>query len=232
VVLLAGVGVAAYFAFFAPSKAPPGPPAREPLRVDGKRYVSLSHALLNAADGDRIVVSKIVEETVHVDKKNLTIEAAPNAAVVWRPPMSMKAGSGGKLLIVANAEGLQLRGITLDGGGRADTLINIFGRCPGTKFERLQLKGFLKQAVYVTNAEGDANNPIRFANCAFDVPAGKTGVLFDILPSLRPVTQNRHFSFRDCAFQGPGARVRYKRGSAIDKATIELPPGTTLEEAP
>ncbi|MFO0846044.1 MAG: serine/threonine-protein kinase [Gemmataceae bacterium] len=213
-----------------PKANPKGP---EPLVVSDAPGQSLEAALRKAKDGDRIVVrTDITEASVSLNgKRDLLIEAEAGRKVVWRCPADVPPST--KLLLIGNAPGLTLRGVTLDGGSKAESLVILYGKCPGLTLERLGLRGMQKYGVVVTNCEGTAESPVTFSELTVDVQPGQTGILFDLKPQLQgAVPLNAHFRLRDCTFNGPGRKVGATSPSVFEKDTLRLPPNLTLEIGP
>jgi hypothetical protein len=63
---------------------------------------------------------------------------------------------------VDEVEGLTVKGITFDGADKADTLIQIHGKCLDLKLENLILSRFKNSGIRVTSAAGIEGHPINF----------------------------------------------------------------------
>jgi eukaryotic-like serine/threonine-protein kinase len=200
---------------------------REPIRVPGSRP-TLQEALRTATPGDRIVLTAdVTEANLMVSTKNLTIEAEPGKALVWRCPLTV--GPNSKLLLIDKADGLVLKNLTLKGENRADTLLTLYGRCPGVTLEGLKLEGYRKQGILVTNCEGSSDNRVKLLGLRFLSHPGQSAISFTILPQIPDIPKNRFFIIRDCTFDGPGSKVRSGKPTLttepLDRDTIELPSG-------
>jgi serine/threonine protein kinase len=183
----------------------PAPPPLPVLRVDPNgangAFRSLNDAVHKARKGQHIVlVTNICEKGVSTDgcAKGLTIEAAPDAFVTWTCPS--KVGPWEKLLTLGAAEGYVLRGITLDGGGRLDDVVSVWGACPGLRLERLDIKGFKKHGIEVTNCAGSAQQPVVFDHLRFHTAAkDQSGIFFNTAGWLeKDIPRTRYLSLRDC----------------------------------
>jgi serine/threonine protein kinase len=219
-----GVGILLYRILSSTSQRRPGPQVREPILfnpADGRR---LADTVRQSGPGDRIVVLGDIDEfnvAVH-DRENLTIEAEPGRRVTWKLPA--KTTPDPKLLLVANAQGFRLKGITLAGDGRASALITVRGRCPGAMFYNLQLEGFTECGIYINNCEGAATNRVQFRNITFrSQAAGQAGILFDWLAPFNKIPTSRYLAFEDCTFDGPGTPLRTKDPKAVDPRLLKLP---------
>jgi serine/threonine protein kinase len=180
----------------------------------------------------RIVVDDdLAENDVILDVPNVSIEAAEGKIIRWHPTASSRAT---KLFMVSKIEGVRIKGFTLDGENRLDILVNLFHRCPGTRLEDLKLLGFKKYGVWVTNCEGgkSVEQRIRFDGVMFTTTAAEQSALhFSIEPGARAsIPKNRFFSFHDCSFAGPGAKVTARDLSNL--ADIEWPAGVQPQQRP
>jgi serine/threonine protein kinase len=176
--------------------------------VDFKDFVA------KAVAGDRLVLQDDVDAgAVQIDGvKHLTIEAEPGKNVTWRYPSG--APDGGILLIVNSAEGLTLKGITLDGGGRARTLVNLCGKSPGLALKNLQLKNYRAYGVHVTNCQGSVEKNVELSALDITTDRNQIGLYFDILDSLKSeVAANSHFRIRACKFTGTGTACKVAPGA-------------------
>ncbi|HEY7326692.1 MAG TPA: protein kinase [Gemmataceae bacterium] len=162
-----------------------------------------------------IVQDDIAESDVLLDVPHLVIEAEEGKTITWRP--SSKPGAT-KLFAVHKAEGVCIKGFTLDGEDRVEILANLFHHCPGAKLEDLKLRGFNKYGIWVTNCEGGSDSQIEFNRLAFvTTQKEQTALFFSIEPGIRDIIpKNRYFAFHDCTFSGEGTAVK-----AADLATLE-----------
>ncbi len=156
-----------------------------------------------------IVQDDLAESDVLVNVPNVVIEAEEGKTIHWRP--SPKEGAT-KLFAVYKAEGVRIKGFTLDGDNRIDILVNLFHRCPGTKLEDLKLQGFRKYGIWVTNCEGGESQDrrVQFNRLEFvTIRPEQTALFFSIEPGIRDaIPKNRYFAFHDCTFVGPGTKVK------------------------
>jgi serine/threonine protein kinase len=169
-----------------------------------------------------IVQDDIAESDLLVNVPNLAIEAEEGKTIRWRP--SDKPGTT-KLFAVYKAEGVRVKGFTLDGENRVDILVNLFHRCPGVKLEELKLQGFKKYGIWVTNCEGGESQErrIQFNRMEFITTRDDQAALFfSIEPGIRDtISKNRYFAFHDCKFVGPGMKVKTTDPSTL--ADIDWP---------
>jgi hypothetical protein len=173
----------------------------------GGAYRTLGEALKAARHGDKVVLEADIREAdVEPNRaaKGLTIEAAPGTPVTWGCPRRVRDGA--KLLLLGKAQGFVLKGVTLDGGGRLDDLISVWGESPGLRLEGLQLRGFKKHAITVANCAGTADQPVRLTGLCFETGSKEqSGVYFDHAAWLqKDVPRSEHISFRNCFVNGPG----------------------------
>jgi serine/threonine protein kinase len=221
-VLAVGGALVVYSLFSKPPPAPNGQqnnvrPPRVYTRTNANgEPVDFKDFLAKALPGDRIVLQDDVSAgDVRIDGvKHLTIEAEPGKNITWRYPGT--ARDGGVLLVVNSAEGLTLKGITLDGGDRARTLVNLYGKSPGLALRDLKLKNYRKYGVHVTNCEGTAERYVELTGLTVAAERDQVGVYFDILPSMKnDVPVNSHILIRGCKFTGSGAACRVAPGTQV-----------------
>jgi eukaryotic-like serine/threonine-protein kinase len=167
-----------------------------------------------------IVEDDIAESDVVIDVPRVVIEAEEGKAICWRPA----AKPGTKLFAVHKAEGVCIKGFTLDGEDRVEILVNLFHRCPGVKLEDLKLQGFKKYGVWVTNCEGGPQRPIEFKRMEFlTTQKAQTALFFSIEPGIRDlIAKDRYFAFYDCTFAGDGTAVKAAEPTALEN--IDWPP--------
>lgn len=160
-----------------------------------------------------IVQDDIAESDLVVDVPQVTIEAEEGKTIHWRPSAKPDAN---KLFMVSKAENVRIKGFVLDGENRLDMLINLFHRCPGVKLENLQLQGFKKYGIWVTNCEGSGEHPIEFNQLKFITSQKDQTALFFSADLRGAPPKNRYFAFHDCTFVGEGTK-----GKTTDPATLE-----------
>ncbi len=167
-----------------------------------------------------IVQDDIAESDVLVDVPHVVIEAEQGKTICWRP--APKPGT--KLFAVHKAEGVCIKGFTLDGEDRVEILVNLFHRCPGVRLEDLKLQGFKKYGIWVTNCEGGAERPIELKRLDFvTTQKRQTALFFSIEPGIRDlIPKDRYFAFLDCKFSGDGTAVKTAELATLEN--IDWPP--------
>jgi hypothetical protein len=171
-------------------------------------FVTIKDALVRARPGDRIVVQEMVhEEHLTIEDyrggKGVIIEGeGPGGTpVVWRMPKNSKENA---LLELHNTEGLRVKGFALNGDGRLDDLLVLFGECPGLTLENLQLQGFKRSAVNVLHCAGTADRPVTFLNLqATTANRADAALLFSFRESIKEPRGNHHIRVSNCIFVGP-----------------------------
>jgi serine/threonine protein kinase len=145
---------------------------------------TIGEALKIAGEGDTILVREDIQECVQLQEKrhwNLRIEAENRSRLVsWSWPANPPDGSK-QLLDVQNIEGLTVRGFIFDGKDQVEEDIRLSGNCPGLTLENLQIKGFTKAGVLITNCAGTRDQPVRLLQLTLIATEGQTneaGVLF------------------------------------------------------
>jgi hypothetical protein len=217
---------------------PSGPPREEPPEKPTPRTILVNRSgqpgtattlkrALGMVDpksslGARIIVQNdITENALVVSRPNVTIETDHDNPCMWKCPDDVPATS--YLLTVTGAPGFHLKGFTLDGGGRAESLLVLCGQCPGAKFENLELKNFQKCGMDITNCEGLPSSRILLTRLHFTTTQPtQAGMVFDSRLN-GPINRNRFFTVRDCSFDGPGAKIKLTKPEVIDN--VPLPPG-------
>jgi hypothetical protein len=162
-----------------------------------------------------IVQDDIAESDILVDVPHVVIEAEEGKTITWRP---LPKPGATKLFAIHKAEGVCIKGFTLDGEDRVEILVNLFHRCPGAKLEALKLRGFTKYGIWVTNCEGSSDRPIEFNRLEFvTTHKEQPALFFSIEPGIRDIIpKDRFFAFHDCTFTGDGTAVK-----AADPADLE-----------
>jgi hypothetical protein len=175
--------------------------------------------------GGRIVLQHdINEEGVLVSgMPNVTIEGEAGRTIAWRAPDKVPSK---KLLTAFGSPQFHLKGLTIDGGGRAEVLVNAGGESPGMTLEDLTLKGFTKYGIWVTNCKGEPGPDQQVLLSRLQIDTDKppqVALQFEILPKVEPGALE-HVVVRDVTFGGPGVKVRAPAAQVLDK--VELQPGT------
>jgi serine/threonine protein kinase len=207
--IVVGIVAAALISYFGRSKSP----TENEKRV-GKVWIvskkegslrTISEALKKADRGDTIKVRDAVEETIPPLQEqrywNLTIESEnPSRPVTW----SLPANPGGAtcLIDVRNIDGLVVRGFVLDGGDKVEQIISLHGNCPGLKLEDLQIKGFKKSGILITNCAGTSERPVVLSRLAFfaEGPKRDSGLLFRYVRENQEPPKNKHIKVQNCTF--------------------------------
>ena len=205
-----------------------GTAGKEPLRVDpaggAKTFKTIQEAISKAASNDHIVLmADVVEGGVGVSRKeNLVIESAPGRKTVWTYPDNAKD----RMLLVESAPGFEMKDVVLDGAHKADSLITLFGSCPGLKLSGLELKNFKQYGVNATSCDGTEDRPIVLAGLHITTAdPGQVGLYFAFISS--PIQKTQYFKVQDCAFDGPGHTV-----AAANPDAVKLMDGHKVEQFP
>jgi hypothetical protein len=194
-----------------PPAPPPGPAAPRTTTVvvdpgGGEGYPTIAAALRSPRSGPLTIRVRgdLVEPDVYaLNLRDVTIESESGASWTWRLPA--RSGPEVSLLRIAGCEGFTLRNCTLDGAGRADILVKMFSRCPGTTLENLRFTGFKQYGLHVSNCEGTADRPVTLRNLRFVTTDAKQAGLFFTAFSTNPsVKENQHIAVTDCTAEGPG----------------------------
>jgi hypothetical protein len=184
---------------------------------------ALSQIRGKAVLGGRIVLEQDVAEEIEVIKiQNATIETEEgHPPVTWKPV----AKPGGKrLLFVSYAADFHLKNVILDGEGREEALIDLFGTCPGTTLENVAFKGMGKYGVRVLNCEGGraAGRQVSLSGLFFHTAKpDQAGLFFDARDNIVAIPRNRDIAVRNCHFDGPGARIKVADPAKLER--VEFP---------
>jgi serine/threonine protein kinase len=207
-------------------------PPREAIKVPAGSPNGLSKAVRDAKDGDRIILQgDISEANIQIKKKDLIIEAEGGKKVTWKCPPNASIGS--KLLIVEGVPGFELRGITLDGDNQLDSVIILYGKCPGLKLDNVSIVGGKINGLLLMNCEGSATAPILISDLSVDAKANQTAIRFDIAKhSIKTVDQIRNVTFEKLTFPGPGRKLVQGATNMTDPESVKLPSGFTIETVP
>jgi hypothetical protein len=190
-------------------------------------FPRLRDAVASARANDVILVqSDLTEAGVRIEKiKNLHIVAEQGKTVTWKCPEN--AGNRAKLLALTQMEGFELKGLTLDGGQRAEVLITVSDKCPGLTLQDVRLQNFAKYGVLISDSQGTPSKPIRFAGVRFITKEqGQTGLFYQMTKGLG--LSKKHIVLAgDCTFTGPGGRVKVSDPAAFEQ--IDVPATVHLE---
>jgi serine/threonine protein kinase len=204
-----------------------------PRRI-GNSLPSVSDALSRIRGKGRqakiIVQEDLAESDVLIDVPNVTLEAEAGKTIHWRPSTK----SGRRLFSVNKAEGVRVKGFTLDGDNRVDHLVNLYHHCPGARFEDLKLMGFKRRGIWVTNGAGgqEPDQRIQFDRLEFvTTQKEQAAFYFSIVTAVRDApAKNEFFLLRECKFEGPGEKVQTENLATLDH--IDLPDGIRPVLAP
>ncbi|MFL5243192.1 MAG: protein kinase domain-containing protein [Gemmataceae bacterium] len=210
----AGIGIAVLAAIVFRSPKPDSKTSDNPgehivtVGGTGSQYQTLKAALQNAKPGDRIMVSGTIEETgIKMDfakssLKNVSIEGS-RGPVTWRlPPADTQTKH---LLYLENAEGLTIKGLTFDGGNRAEDIIVLTGRCAGLTLKDVTLQGFKEYACSIVNCAGEADKPVSLIDLTLlsSLPQkAKAPIHFTIQPQITNPKKNEHIKIQNCHIRG------------------------------
>ncbi len=129
------------------------------------------------------------------------------------------------MLLVDSSPGFELKDVVLDGGGQADSLIVLFGSCPGLKLSGLELKDFKRYGVYAVSCDGTEGRPILLSNLHFKAAGSSlAGLYFSFTNSTIQKTQ--YFTVQECAFDGPKYSI-----AAPNPDAVKLTDGRKVEQA-
>jgi serine/threonine protein kinase len=177
--------------------------------------------------GGRIILERDVAEEVQIEEvDNVSIEAQEGRQVTWRPPSGTL---NGKLLLLHSTPNFHLKGLMLDGQGREQALISVWGNCRGTVLDDLSLKGFQNYGLWVANCKGEHGQLVIFSRLRIvTVEAKQCGFYFDLNPAIRDIPTNEQIAVRECMVQGAAtAKVRAKSNEAVNRVELAadlLPP--------
>jgi hypothetical protein len=193
------------------------PAENQPVRVSRAgggpgTYRDVTAALSKVKEGGRIILQDAtLDEDLNLHRqtcpKNVTIEGEEGKKVVIQGAKDGDASS--PLIRVDTVEGLHLRNLSLDGGGRREKLVLLTGECPGATLEDLDLRGFTRCGVLVMNCKGAAPRPVTFRKLQLHADKEtEAGLLFEVNPKML-IKINEFFLIRECHFEGPfKARVQ------------------------
>ena len=158
-------------------------------------------------------------------KQNLVIESAPDKRIVWRFP---SGSNGNKLISVDSSPGFALKGVALDGQGKADYLILLFGSCPGMKLHDIDLRNFKTYGVNSVSCDGFPKQPVVLSDLRFTTSAAaQSCVRFGFINSTIQTVQN--YVVENCNFSGPGGAIVAAKPAEVKARLSE---GLKIEQAP
>jgi hypothetical protein len=205
-----------------PTQRPAPQPRRAALIVSqsdgGNAFKSLHAALAQAKPGDHIIVrDPVIQEplsSIGLPLTDLTIEAG-SSGVEWRFPDNQNENV--PLLTLVEASGLHLKGFRLDGMNRAATLVTISGNCPGLILEDIELKGFTRQALLMSNCTGA--NGRRVALLRVRISTNRevdSAVTLDVNANFTRTAVDSNLTFDECRFEGPCKAAMLVTGPTAD----------------
>jgi hypothetical protein len=191
--------------------------SRDPAKGD---FFSVRDALRKAKPKDHIVLGEGVYEELldRIDKSDITIEAETGKEVVVRYPEKMEAGK--YLLFVSQVARIRFRGLTLDGGNKADQVVVLAGKTPGLTLEDLTIRGFKENGMLLVGCSGSAELPVSVLRVETQTATpAKAAIAFR---SGRKSEPNEYITIRDCRFNGPyQSPVLIQDGSKIPNVIFE-----------
>jgi serine/threonine protein kinase len=179
-------------------------------------YRTVRSAMQNAQPGDVIqLMDSEHYENLHIDQRDIkdltmdvTVQAAPGREVVWRSSRSEEAVP---ILTLQNARNFKVKGISFDGAidatKRVKDLIVINFASAGLTIEDSSFRSFGHSAVYIVNAAGTRDKPIRLLNLKATATIGaqpEAVVLFEAKDQVEP-PQNSFIEMSGGDFPGLNA---------------------------
>ncbi|WP_439623107.1 protein kinase domain-containing protein [Gemmata sp.] len=226
--LLVAAGVGVYFAFF---HAGP-PPAQS---VDGPKkwtvgdgedpattVATLGDALNRYQPGDTIVIAKtkLVTGPIRLDAKKHKDMILEGVVRDGKPTvLEAKLPSEAPLLLVNSVEGVRVRNLEFDAGGKTKVAVQVTGSCPGFALESCVVRGATGAGVHFYNAAGADGRFITLDHVRFHIGSGQAGVLLDA--ATRGENDNRRVTVRGCRFEGQTGGQTGK-GVRFDAATTDV----------
>jgi serine/threonine protein kinase len=195
-------------------------------------FFTIREALKQARPGDRILVQKDThEEQLLLEEgrwgNGVTIEGqAPNGTrVVWRIPKDVK-DKRTRFIDLSKTEDLHLKGFTLDGEGRVEDLVVLFGHCPGLTLEDIHFQGFKRCAVNVFHCAGKPEKPVSFVGLRAVAPGERgatapganpeAALIFSFRDNILDPKENQYIHVQDCLFAGPYQAAVLMAGPELD----------------
>jgi serine/threonine protein kinase len=223
-------GTLVWFIFGQRAQAPaPGPVKIEVSQDRPGAERSIQAALRKAELGSTIELwDELYEENIVIEpgkgRTAITLTAAPGKSILWRTGGTSPDLPLIKLNKAADFK-LKGKGITLTGAmsksRNVRDLILITSDCNGSSLEDLELTAFARSGVFLINAVGFPQRPIKLQRLAIqsDTRLKQRGAIyFDANPQvLPPINDEIHID--DCDFRGfePGNAVTFKDNSVLGK---------------
>jgi hypothetical protein len=191
-------------------------------RSEEVHFRTVRDALAKAMPGERILVrDEVIEEPLPLlDGKlgrEVTLEADPllGKPVVWKAPANQKDNS--QLVVLRDVADFHLRGFVFDGDQRVEDLVTIYGNCPGTTLEWLQLRGFTRSAVHFMTCAGETDRPITLREVrAISAKETQAAILFHD-PRQQAHQACQYVLVDKCRFEGP-----YKAGVEVNSSIADV----------
>jgi len=220
--LLIGLAIGAYFAFFNKSGTVEPIPEPGPHRIligpDGEA-TSLSDALGKYQPGDTIVITKARISTGMLKfdpkkHKDVIIEGTMHDG---KPSVIEPSGNLESIININSTDGVRFKNVDLDGGGRCKYGIQLNGSCPGFTYEGGTVKGAVVAGMRFINAAGADGRPIVVDRVRFLLNTGQAGVILEAAGN----SDTRRLGIRNCRFEGP-AGGQGGKGIRLDAATLDV----------
>jgi len=179
---------------------------------------TLREALSRIQPGGVISIAKarLVETYMKLDRvkhKDVTIEGE---SLDGRPPV-IEVNAAVRVVFDADSvEGLKIRNLELDGGGKADSGILLSGFLPDLLLEEITLRGMKSNGLRLINAAGGEGRPAVIQQVRVLLATGVQNGVYLAASNV----DTRHVVIRACRFEGPvngraGVGVRVE-GPAAD----------------
>jgi len=184
---------------------------RAPLIVAADApYRTLAAALARVQPRDQILVKQDLTEYLHLDAdlarrlRGVKIQAQPEQGkkITWSPPPPGRGQSGQLPLIqLLEVDGLTLEGFTLNGEGRADSLVQLSAGCKDVLLKKLTLAKPRLAGIHFVNCA--AEKPIILTGVQTEEPwpANIPALLFVVVKNPGVPERNSNIEiWRDCTF--------------------------------
>ncbi|MBI2806569.1 MAG: protein kinase [Planctomycetes bacterium] len=200
--------------------------SKDPANTNAVR--SIQSAIRQAETGSVIeLLDDLYEENVVIDpvqkRTAFTLQAAEGKLITWR---SARKDPETPILRLHKAAKFQFKGkgITLDGtldkGRYLNEIIKIELEAAGLILDDLHLKNYARSGIFIMNAGGASNAPIRLSRLTFSTVAPQKtrgAIFFDANPKVLP-PQNDYIDIEDADFRG------YDRAKAVQVAPTKNQP--------
>jgi len=182
-------------------------------------FPSLAAALKKTAPGDTIQLldDPHEEPPVRINAasagkfKGVTIESGiPGKMVVVRHAAAVVSGKHG-LLELNGTDGLVIRNLTFDAGGRSDYCLMLSGVVDGLLIENVTFKSATTANVLIDKAIAAPDRRARFDRVLFRVDQGNCDGVQFLSDARTPIS---NFSIENCRFLGKGWNALHLRGPA------------------